>query len=127
MSFKLHHIHLLCSDLDQTEQFFIEKLEAVTEDRRIIGGVPGVILDLGGTKIYLRGAKPEEVISGDGASACYGYHHLGLEVDDMDAVQRRLRSMGLEFSAPPKKTPSGCLAFLRGPDNILFELFQPQA
>jgi len=126
MSFQLHHVHLLCSDLEQTEQFFIQKLGAQLEKRTTFGGASGSMLDLKGAKIYLRTAKPQETISGDGAHICYGYNHIGLQVDDLVSVCRDLESAGVEFSVPPKETPTCHIAFIKGPDNIVIELYQPK-
>ena len=124
MSFQLHHIHLLCSDLEQTEQFFIQNLGAHMEQRTTFGGAQGSMLDLNGTKIYLRTAKSQEAVNNDGSYTCYGYHHLGLQVRDLASVYSDLLSAGIEFTVPPKDTPSGRLAFIKGPDNILIELYQ---
>ena len=124
MSFQLHHIHLLCSDLEQTEQFFIQNLGAHMEQRTTFGGAQGSMLDLNGTKIYLRTAKSQEAVNKNGSYTCYGYHHLGLQVRDLASVYNDLLSAGIEFTVPPKDTPSGRLAFIKGPDNILIELYQ---
>lgn len=126
MSIRVHHIHLLCSDLEQTEQFFIQKFGARSEGNKTFGGAPGSILDLNGTKIYLRTSKAQENVSSDANHICYGYNHLGLQVDDLASLSRELESLGVEFRVLPKETPSGHVAFIIGPDNILIELFQPK-
>ena len=126
MSFQLHHVHLLCSDLEQTEQFFIQKLGSQLEKHTTFGGASGSMLDLKGAKIYLRTAKPQETISGEEDHTCYGFNHVGLQVDDMESVHRDLQSAGVEFSLPPKETPTAYIAFIKGPDNIVIELYQPK-
>jgi catechol 2,3-dioxygenase-like lactoylglutathione lyase family enzyme len=126
MSFRLHHIHLLCSNLEQTEQFFIQNLGAHMEQRTTFGEAQGSMLDLNGTKIYLRTSKSQESVNNDGSDTCYGYHHLGLQVENLASVYNDLLSAGIEFSVPPKETSSGHLAFMKGPDNILIELYQPK-
>ena len=126
MSFQLHHFHLLCSDLEKAEQFFIQKFGARAEGRTTFGSAQGSMLNLCGIKIYLRTAKPQEKVSDDGSSTGYGWHHLGLQVEDLASVCRDLQASGVEFSVPPKETANGRLAFVKGPDNILIELFQPE-
>lgn len=126
MSIRVHHIHLICSDLEQTEQFFIQKFGALAEGRTTFGGAPGSMLDFSGTKIYLRACKAQENISRNTDHNCYGYNHLGFQVEDLKRLSRELESSGVEFRVPPKETPSGHVAFLIGPDNILIELFQPK-
>jgi catechol 2,3-dioxygenase-like lactoylglutathione lyase family enzyme len=124
MSFQLHHVHLLCSDLKQTERFFIENLGARLEKHTTFGGAPGSMLDLKGAKIYLRTAKAQEIITCEEDHTCYGFNHVGLQVDDMEAVYGDLLSSGVEFSLTPKETPGGLIAFIKGPDNIVIELYQ---
>ena len=124
MPFRLHHIHLLCSNLEQTEQFFIQRLGAQMEQRTSFGGALGSMMDLNGTKIYLRTAKSQEEVNKNKSSSYYGYHHIGLEVEDLDLAYEDLKSAGIEFTVTPKDTPNGCLAFLKGPDEIIIELYQ---
>jgi catechol 2,3-dioxygenase-like lactoylglutathione lyase family enzyme len=124
MSFRLHHIHLLCSDLEQTEQFFIQNLGAHMEERTTFGGAPGSKLVLNDAKLYLRTAKSQETVIKNESHTCYGFHHFGLQVEDLASVYDDLHSAGVKFTVPPKDTPSGRLAFIKGPDDILIELYQ---
>jgi catechol 2,3-dioxygenase-like lactoylglutathione lyase family enzyme len=59
-----------------------------------------------------------------------GSSHLCLTVDDIEAVCARLRSAGVEvFNAPAPITAGASrgafAAYLRDPNGILIELFQP--
>jgi catechol 2,3-dioxygenase-like lactoylglutathione lyase family enzyme len=94
------------------------------EQRTTFGGAPGSKLILNDAKIYLRTAKPQEIVIQNEAHTCYGFHHFGLQVEDLSRVYEDLHSAGVEFTVLPKDTPSGRLAFIKGPDDILIELYQ---
>jgi len=122
--YRFHHLHLICSNLDQMENFFTEVLGAELVERKKFGDVEGAIVDLTGTRVYLRMPREGEEIGGDLSGKHYGYDHLGLVVDDLDAAYEELRGKGFVFTLPPTGK-TGRVAFFKGPDNISVELFQP--
>jgi catechol 2,3-dioxygenase-like lactoylglutathione lyase family enzyme len=125
MMYRYHHFHLICSDLEQTENFFTGVLEAKLIQRRKFGTADGAVLDLNGTTISLRKAREDDNIAGDSSQQRFGYDHLGLEVEDLDAVYEELKEKGITFSIPPTSVETGRMAFIKGPDGITIELFQP--
>jgi len=59
-----------------------------------------------------------------------GSSHLALLVDDLPGWHERLRSSGATFVSPPVQIDAGpnrggYAAYLRDPNGILIELFQP--
>jgi catechol 2,3-dioxygenase-like lactoylglutathione lyase family enzyme len=59
-----------------------------------------------------------------------GNAHLGLLVDDMDALCERLRAAGVQFVSPPLTVAAGPnkgrkAVYLRDPDGIIVQLMQP--
>lgn len=59
-----------------------------------------------------------------------GISHVCLAVDDLGALHRRLREAGVEFYSDPVRVDTGANAggsgvYLRDPDGITLELFQP--
>jgi len=83
------------------------------------------VIDLAGAPIFLRAARDGEEITGDKASLTYGYHHIGLKVEDLDACYAELKGQHFTFTTPPTATPTGGkMAFFQGPDNIIIELVQ---
>jgi glyoxylase I family protein len=127
VSYRFHHVHIICRNLDITEQFFIQNFDAIVEGRTNFGVTPGSLLNLNGAMIYLRLKKDNEVFLGDGEKKGFGYDHIGLELDDMDTAYKQLTSNGVAFMMPPKKTATGGqIAFALGPDNIIIELYQPE-
>jgi glyoxylase I family protein len=127
MTYRYHHFHLICSNLQQTETFFTSMLGAKLIERRKFGAADGAILDLSGTTISLRTGREDDNIIGDSSQQRYGYDHLGLEVEDLDAAYKELKEKGVTFSIPPKDVETGKMAFLKGPDSITIELFQPSS
>ena len=124
MSFKLNHIHILCKDLIGMRDFFVDMLEAKLIEMKQFGGADGASLDLSGVKINLRVGQEGEKIAADPDGKIYGYHHVGLDVEDLDAAYKKLSDKGFVFSVPPKDLPGLRVAFFDGPENITFELMQ---
>ncbi len=124
MTYRFHHVHLICSDLEQMERFFTETLGAKFVKRQKFGTGEGALLDFNGAAIYLRMAQEGEQIAGDASEKRYGYDHFGLEVDDIDRAYRELKGRGFLFAVPPESRGTAKIAFFRGPDNITIELLQ---
>ena len=57
MIYRFHHIHLLCSDLETTIDFFIGMLGAKLAARQKFGGADGASLDLNGTTVNPPGGR----------------------------------------------------------------------
>jgi catechol 2,3-dioxygenase-like lactoylglutathione lyase family enzyme len=125
MTYRLHHIHLLCSDLEQMIDFLTQRLGASLVERKKFLNADGASLDLNGTIINLRVAREDEKVQKDGTALQYGFHHIGLVVEDLEKVYRDLSGMGYPFSVTPRETGNNRIAFFTGPDNTIFELLQP--
>ena len=124
MSYKLHHIHILCEDLIGMRDFFVDTLEAKLIEMKQFGGADGASLNLSGVTVNLRVGQEGEKIAEDLDGKGYGYHHVGLEVEDLDAAYQKLTDKGYVFSVPPKDLPGLRIAFFDGPENVTFELLQ---
>lgn len=125
MKFHFHHVHLLCSDLENTITFFRDILGASLVTYKKFGGVDGATIDLNGTTINLRVAADAETVAGDSSLLTYGYHHICVQTDDIDAGYAELSSKGIEFVVSPTDIPDGRISFFKGPDNIVIEMMQP--
>ena len=124
MTYRLHHVHLICRDLERMINFFTDALGAALVARPKFGTADGASLDLQGTTVNLRVAREDEVMVGDASQARFGYDHLGLQVDDVDAACRDLKERGFTFFIEPKDIPDLRIAFFRGPEDITIELVQ---
>jgi len=124
MSFRFHHVHIICKDLEKMIGFFTEDLKASLVRRKKFGTADGASLDLQGATINLRVARTDERMEGDASRSVYGYNHIGLEVDDIEAAHTDLRARGYSFFMPPTDIPDLRIAFFRGPEDIVIELVQ---
>ena len=124
MTYSLHHVHLICRNLEQMISFFTEIIGAELIDRRKFGTADGASLDLQGTTVNLRVAREDEDMVGDASQSRYGFDHIGLEVDDVDGAYKDLTRRGYSFFMPPKDIPNLRIAFFRGPEDITIELVQ---
>jgi catechol 2,3-dioxygenase-like lactoylglutathione lyase family enzyme len=124
MTYQLHHIHLLCSNLGETVKFFSEILGAKFVDWRKFQNADGATLDLNGTNIYLRLTREGEKVAADSDQVQYGYNHIGLKVENLDRASSELNQKGVIFTQLPKDLGNRKVAFLKGPDNISIELIQ---
>lgn len=124
MSYRFHHVHIICRDLDKMIAFFTETLKADLIRRQKFGTADGASLDLGGVTVNLRVSREDEKIAGDASQTTYGFDHIGLEVDDIDATYLDLTGQGYFFFVPPRDIPGLRIAFFKGPEDITIELVQ---
>ena len=124
MTYRFHHIHLICKDLEGMINFFTEALGATLVARKKFGTADGASLDLQGTTVNLRVDREDEVMAGDASQTRFGYDHLGLLVEDLDAAYEDLKKRGFNFFMAPKDIPDLRIAFFRGPEDITIELIQ---
>ncbi len=122
------HTMIRVTDLDQTLDFFCNKL-GMTEVRRIDNEKGRFTL------VFL--AASDDVASGKQKQSpllelthnwdpeTYGggrnFGHLAYQVDDIYALCDRLMKAGVTINRPPR---DGHMAFVRSPDNISLELLQ---
>lgn len=124
MSFRFHHVHVICRDLEKMIAFLTEILQARLIRRQKFGTADGASLDLDGVTINLRVSREDEEMDGDASRTAYGFDHIGLEVEDIDATYEELSSKGFNFFIPPKDIPGLRIAFFKGPEDITIELVQ---
>lgn len=124
MAYQFHHVHIICKDLEQMISFFTDAIGAELIARRKFGTADGASLDIQGTTVNLRVSREDEEMVGDASQTSYGYDHIGLEVDDVDAAYRDLTQRGYTFFIPPRDTPNSRIAFFKGPEDITIELIQ---
>ena len=124
MKYRFHHVHLICRDLEKMITFFTDVLHAKLVARRKFGTADGASIDVQGTTVNLRVAREDETMAGDASETRYGFDHIGLEVDDVDAAHKDLTERGYSFFMPPRDIPNLRIAFFKGPEDITIELVQ---
>jgi len=125
MTYSLHHVHLVCRDLEKMIGFFKEAIGAEFVEHRKFGTADGATLNLQGIDINLRVAREGEEIRENLTPSSYGYDHIGLQVADVQAAYEDLAKRGYSFFMPPTENAGLRIAFFKGPENITIELVQP--
>lgn len=141
----LHHTGLTVRDLDRSLAFYRDLLgmEVVFEQEKRGGYLAAIVgyeaahvrmahlaFPGGGHRIELFEYVQPEPRGKPGEPRDVGISHVCLVVDDLDSVHGRLRAAGVEFYSAPVPVSSGANAggaavYLRDPDGITLELFQP--
>ena len=119
-----HHVAILTPNLARLRAFYTERLGLP-----VVGGFAGygiIFIAAGNTTIELEEQGPEERRAAPGNGN--GWHHVALEVDDVDAAYAELSGQGIPFGGPPQDFPPGApslrIAFFADPDGNTLELVQ---
>jgi len=127
--FRFHHIHLRSPDPEATAGYY-EKMFGAEIARSIYpagsqyAGKPKIAMTVGGQRILLAPAHPSKP-NGAPEAPYFGIEHIGLTVDDIDAVVAELEAKGADFIQKPAATATGNRnAFVRAPQGVLVEIIQ---
>lgn len=122
------HTMLRVSDLDESLDFFCNKLGFVEISRKDYeqGRFTLVFLAAPGDVARARRERaPMLELTYNWDPEAYGggrnFGHVAYRVDDIYAICERLRDAGVTINRPPR---DGHMAFIRTPDNISIELLQ---
>ena len=119
-----HHLSMRVRDLESSIKFYTEGLGFVERFSWGEGSKRTVLLDTGdGNYFEISQGEPGQ---GDGI-----FHHIALRSDDCDAAIEAARAAGAEVTMEPRdvdlpsKPPLHLrIAFFKGPDGEVVELFQ---
>jgi catechol 2,3-dioxygenase-like lactoylglutathione lyase family enzyme len=140
----IEHFSFTVSSLEDSLDFFCDKLgleatpimEVDHQDVKKIVGMPDARLRI--CLVKLPGEKNIELIqyiqpkgkSLDLTTSNTGVAHIAFEVSDITALYKKLSRQGVTFLSPPVWTQSNDgqekwgVCYLKGPDNITFELIE---
>ena len=118
---KYLHTMVRVSDLDESMDFFVNKLGLIEHSRREVeaGRFTLVFLHAPGDE----SAMVELTHNWDESSYSEGrnFGHLAYSVENIYAYCQKLMDQGVTINRPPR---DGRMAFIRTPDNISIELLQ---
>jgi lactoylglutathione lyase len=116
---KYLHTMIRVSDLDQSLDFFVNKLGFVEQRRHVSEQGRFTLVFIAAPESpdspveLTYNWDPEEYTGGR------NFGHLALEVDDIYAYCEKLRKQGITINRPPR---DGRMAFIKTPDGISIEL-----
>ena len=121
-SYKHEHTHLTSPDPEKVVEFYTQVMGAKVTKEQEVSGRRMIDLDLGGLTVRISGSTgADDAWKG----LRFGLHHLGFVVDNMDEFAANLKSKGVEFVIEPTQPKPGVkIAFIKAPDNVLFELIE---
>ena len=114
---RLHHIHLMATDIDATIAFWRDGFGAEVAADLEFAGARNVFLRVGDGRLHLYDQPPAH--SGAGT-----IHHAGIQTDQLDVLVSRLRDLGVSVT-DVRTEPTAAYAMAKGPDELLIEIFQP--
>ncbi len=121
-TYRHDHTHITSQDAEKAVEFYTQIMNAKVIKVQESSGRKTVDIDLGGI--------PVRISSGTGADDVwrglqYGLHHLGLKVNNIEEFTADLKSKGVEFVVEPTQPRPGIkIAFIKAPDNVLFEIVE---
>jgi catechol 2,3-dioxygenase-like lactoylglutathione lyase family enzyme len=113
-----HHVALFTNNFAALEQFYTQTLGFPVTKRW--DDVNIIFINVGSTTIELigrdnrTGRVPNQ----------YGFDHLALHVEDVDAAYAELSAAGIKFNGEPKSFQDVRIVFFNDPDGNLLELVE---
>lgn len=122
MKLTLDHVHLRCSDLQATEDFYLNMFGGEVVGRFEVRGMTLIRVKVGDMFLALspkRDDEPEPQM----ADPRWGAYELAFVVEDVQQAYEELSAKGAEFIIPPMEPRPGVqAAFLKAPDGMRIEI-----
>ena len=116
--FNLHHVHLFASDIDASLNFYSKWFGAKVIWDGMYANARNVFVQIGGGRLHFYDQPPR----GKGKNA---FHHIGIQVDDLDDLYKRMEQAGFPLHQPIKRFEGSAYLMVEAPDGVLLELFSP--
>jgi len=121
--FRYDHVHLRSPDPDATADWYRKMFGAEVIKSVMSNGIERTDLKLAGVNHFIAKVPDDAPLAEKEDGSFVGLDHIGLRVNDIDAVCAELKAKGAEFTVEPKTIRPGVrIAFVRGPQNVLIEL-----
>jgi catechol 2,3-dioxygenase-like lactoylglutathione lyase family enzyme len=117
MSFDLHHVHLLASNIDATIEWWCLHMGAKLLFDNELAGARNVFLAVGTGRLHIYDQAPRD--RGRGA-----IHHLGIKVGNLRDVWRGLQAQGVTSPNGLREQEGWRYVMISAPDGVLLELFE---
>ena len=141
MSFTMRHVGLVVADLDKALKFWCGTMNFVIS-RQMEESGPHIDAMMGLKDVRVTTAKLADSNGNllellwfashpdknqwEGKPYSTGFTHIALTVKDLDKAYKRLRNNGVNFFAPPQKSPDGLasVTYAYGPEGVILELVE---
>src|SRR5580658_1855601 len=121
--FRYDHVHLRSPDPDATAAWYAKMFGAEVVHSVMSNGIERTDMRLAGVNHFIAKVPDSAELAEKPENGFVGLDHIGLRVNDIDAVCAELKAKGAEFTIEPKTIRPGVrIAFVRGPQNVLIEL-----
>jgi len=126
---RVHHIAISVRDAEQSKKFYQEHFGFVETNSFTKPGWDGsakiLELDTIRLEIFQFDSKVEKKDDLNDLKVL-GLKHIGFEVESVAEKHRELKEKGVDIDEPKKGTTCAWFCFLRDPDGIPLELFEPR-
>jgi glyoxylase I family protein len=123
---RIHHLAIICSDYDRSKKFYVEilGLEIIREIYREERGSYKLDLRVGDRYQIELFSFPNPPARVSGPEAC-GLRHLAFEVDDVQAIAKRLSERGVAVE-PIRidEATQKSFTFFEDPDHLPIEIYE---
>lgn len=124
MATAFHHVHIKSKDPRATVQWWVDMFGAKVLPEFEFGTMLFTPIDMDGVQINITGHAPEEAVGMAEPQGIpyWGLEHVGLLVDDMDAVLARFEEQGRKIYVRRPGPGDFEIAFVDAPDGVVLEL-----
>ncbi|WP_439580251.1 VOC family protein [Elioraea sp.] len=120
---RIDHLHIKSREPEAAAAFYVRAFGARETGRQSVPAGVRIVLDLDGLALFVESVP--EGTPGVPAAPYRGLEHLGLAVDDLDALLADLASKGIALEAPPSSPRPGVrIAFVKAPDGARVEILE---
>lgn len=127
MAHKFHHVHIKSKKPRMSARWWEDMFGAKILPEFEFGTMLFTPVELDGVRINITGHAPEEAagMAEPQGIPYWGLEHIGIEVEDMDAILARFEEQGRHIYVR-RPGPGGYeIAFVDAPDGVVLELLCP--
>lgn len=124
MSSRFHHVHIKSREPRKSAEWWCDMFGATLLPEIDFGTMLFTPVELDGVRINITGHSPEEMarMAEPQPTPCFGLEHLGIEVDDLDAILGRFAAQGLPIFERRPGAGGYEIAYVGTPEGVVLEL-----
>lgn len=124
MGSTFHHVHIKSRDPRGSARWWHDMFGATILPESDFGTMLFVPVVLDGVRINITGHGPDEAatMAEPPSAPYYGLEHIGVQVDDLDAVLERIAAQGLPILERRPGAGGYDIAYVYTPDGVCLEL-----